>query len=418
MKFNKNLHSRKNGLKIRSWPFPFLTGLTFSNDVDSMEFSFFEELMCYLNSKKITRFGEGLGLEITSSIFFFSPNGTGVSIFNELDLNAQETENAPRLLEYIDNGWIDSIHAFGDFDKRPVFTRSHASRVFETLSKRVGKVSIFSNHGSVNNIQNVGCDQEYHEGDKKLSRAYHSDLCKKNGIKFLWTDSMTFFKVEKAGLGEKLMAYIRSRIGLRKYPRYFDARDDKNLKRIELNDGSSFIGFRRFAGLGISPNLGNVMEQLDQLELARRYQDKKGTILYQHFGVIFQDQSVCIPATISGILKEPDRYLKSFQFLKKEQDSGRLWIAGCKRFLEYLAMRDSIRVCEFERGKFRVLLKTSDAIQELEDCDLQGLTFYGEETSSAKLYIGERVLSLVKNVPDETGRISYSIPIQPLESIW
>ena len=81
-------------------------------------------------------------------------------------------------------------------------------------------------------------------------------------------------------------------------------------------------------------------------------------------------------------------------------------------------MRDSIRVCEFEKGKFRVLLKTSDAIEELQDCDLQGLTFYGEETSSAKLYVGEKVFSLVKNAPDETGRISYSIPIKPLDSIW
>jgi hypothetical protein len=57
-------------LELRTWPFPYLAGITFSNDVDAMDFDFFDEFMKFLNSKSETKFGVGLGLEITSSTFF------------------------------------------------------------------------------------------------------------------------------------------------------------------------------------------------------------------------------------------------------------------------------------------------------------------------------------------------------------
>lgn len=411
-----NLNSRF--LEIRPWPFPYLAGMAFSNDADAMEFNFFDEFMGFLNSKTETKFGLGLGLEITSSVFFFAPKTDLTSIFMGLDPNASESINAARLKEYIKAGWIDAIHAYGDFDSFPVFTRAHSIRVFDFLSALGKRIHIFSNHGSKDNIQNLGLDAPYHQGDQISSDAYHADLCRMNGVEFLWTDSMTYHNPGKAKILDRLIAQIRSITTLRSYPRYFDARDKEDVKVMILADKSSYLGFRRFGGLSISPNLSLVSDQIKHLILSKMYDEKKGVVIYQHFGVIFQNEVECRPSTIEEVLDRRKELLEPFVLLKNESDSGRLWVVGLYRFLKYLVMRDSINIIQLVDGDFQAKAKEVKALQAIENCDFSGLTFYSDYPGPAELIVGNYRLPLTSNPPDGTGKGSFSIPIQPLNQIW
>ncbi len=405
-------------LELRTWPFPYLAGITFSNDVDAMDFDFFDEFMKFLNSKSETKFGVGLGLEITSSTFFFSPKTNSVSVFTGLESNSEESLNAPRLVEYIKAGWIDTIHAYGDFDSFPVFTRDHSLRVFEFLGKLRTKIHVFSNHGSIDNIQNLGKDAAYHQGDQPSSHAYHSDICHKNGVEFLWTDSMTYHNPAKANLRDMIVSKIRSVTTLRSHPRYFDARDNVEIKAVRLVDNNAFIGFRRFGGVATSPNLSLVQDQIDRLDFSMMYRKKKGAVIYQHFGVVFQDLVECRSATIQEVIERRIDLLAPFELIKKESIEGRLWVIGCYRFLKYLVMRDSIEIIKLSDGNFQAKTIKSNAMDAIENCDLSGLTFYSDQPGPAKLFVGNQSIVLTKNPIDETGKGSFSIPIKPLTQIW
>ncbi len=127
-----NLYSnpRTRDASIRRWPFPYRASVSLSNDIDFCEFEFFETFMRYCNTTQATPFGEGLGLEVTSSFFGFSPPSRQFSYFGGLSPDAPTTALAPRIGEYIREGWIDANHAYGDFDGCGGFTRAHAERMF------------------------------------------------------------------------------------------------------------------------------------------------------------------------------------------------------------------------------------------------------------------------------------------------
>jgi len=46
--------------------------------------------------------------------------------------------------------------------------------------------------------------------------------------------------------------------------------------------------------------------------------------------------------------------------------------------------------------------------------DLQGITFYGADTSKVALRVQGRTVATVANPPDQSGRLSISVPRKPL----
>ena len=168
--------------KIRALPYPFLGALAMSNDVEFFNFHFFDPFMEFLNTKRTTCFGMGLGLEVTSSFFFYSTHPDSISYFAGIDPKAQLSPLANRIVDYLRSGWIDTNHSYGDFDGVGGFQREHALRCYEVLAKLGLTIRVFTNHGSGENIQNVGSDAKYHCGDLRGHEAYHADLMKQNGI--------------------------------------------------------------------------------------------------------------------------------------------------------------------------------------------------------------------------------------------
>ena len=96
---------------VRPWPYPFKAALTISNDAEYVSFNFFEELMTFLNTESQTSLGQGLGIEVTSSVFHFSANPYNFSVFKGASPDAKPSEYAHRIEEYLSGGWIDTLHA-------------------------------------------------------------------------------------------------------------------------------------------------------------------------------------------------------------------------------------------------------------------------------------------------------------------
>jgi len=389
--------------RARPVPYPWLGALAFSSDPDVASFAFFEDWMRFLNTSQPTPFGTGLGLQVSSSVFFYSPVGVSFSYFDGGGADARPGPHAGRLDEYLRAGWIDTNHAFGEFDGAAKFARDHAVRVYDTLGELGVALPVFTNHGTEENVQNVGTDAPYHRGDVPDDPAYHADLLKPHGTRYLWTDSLITEK--PVGWKSRLASLVR------RGPR-------KLLTARRLQDGSAFPCFTRMRCTGrYAPNLWLLRDQLDQINWRRLYRDHGAVVVYQHFGVFRKTASGCESATVPAVTDHADRCIAPLRALAERYEAGRLWVAPLARLLTYVDMVESARLQPDPSGRsIEVLLPEGGPVGPEA---LKGLTVYVDDPAAAvRLRCGGREVPLVRNPPDETGRPSVSVPLERLEPIW
>src|SRR5262249_7607614 len=125
-----------------------------------------------------------------SSLFFFAMHAlchSSLSYF--ADLAGKETEYAQALREMIAAGYIDTIHAYGDFD-RGGFTRPLAEHVLDECRRWKWQRPVWRNHGSNENCQSLGHQRltTYQRGDDPAAPEYHLDLLRQMGCRYFWVD--------------------------------------------------------------------------------------------------------------------------------------------------------------------------------------------------------------------------------------
>ena len=398
---------------VRPWPYPFKGGLSIANDAEFMSFEYFETLMAFLNGKEETPLGRGLGMNVTSSFFFYSTHSYNFSYFSDIKMTGNKQSYANRLEDYLRSGWIDTIHAYGDFDGIGGFRREHAQNCYQVLDEIRAPIEVFTNHGSSDNIQNVGADAVYHQGDLKKELAYHSDLMKENGIRYIWTDSMV---TQKGDLLEKKIVrkYIRRVIN------YIKRSGERQTARLifseRLQDGAKFKGFMRFRSTGVNaPNLSSLGAQLEQIDWRLFYAYSGAIIIYQHLGVLYRSARRCVEAKIECLLSRPEIFMAPFYRLEKEMKEGRLWICGLAAFLRYVEMVESTQIILEDKGIY-VLEGSLNGKTPVEH--FQGLTLYVEANNEIELKYKKTKLNIVNNGPDDTGQYSVSVPFIEKSNIW
>ena len=385
---------------IRPLPFPYCGALSISNDCEFMSYDFFEKFMEFLNTSNETRFGKGVELEVTSSLFFYSEDPYSLSYFSSLNSNSKKNEYSSRIDEYLTSKWIDTIHSYGNFDGKGGFTREHAISCFKVLKKLNIKIEIFTNHGDNFNYQNIGKDATYHRGDIKDDVAYHVDLLKENGVQYVWTDSM-----------------ITQKNNSRK-PIFWNKKVNLLFQCI-LRDGNIFKGFNRFRSTGVvAPNISSLNYQLNQINWKKFYSDNGIIIIYQHLGVLTKSMGEIQISTIENILKRKKLFLLPFYFMKKENQEGRLWVPGLRRILRYVDMVESITIVRNEKNREYEIIHTPDIYTENPQDYFQGLTIYINPNNKITLRYKDKFLAFVKNGPDENGLYSISIPMKQLGDVW
>ncbi|MFC5354321.1 hypothetical protein [Azospirillum himalayense] len=380
-------HLRPAVPRLRALPYPFLGALAISSDAEGFEAGFFHALMSYLNGRGRTPFGKGLGLEVTTSLFFYDRTGASLAYFAEPLPGAARGREADRLDDCLRAGWIDTNHAFGDFEGGG-FTRDHALYAYEALGRLGVKLPVFTNHGSADNRQNVGTDADYHAGDRPGDPAYHSDLFAAQGVRFVWTDSLCI-----------------------ETPRP----DPEPLLQPEtLQDGTALLGVRRLRGTGRhAPNLTSLTSQIRLLALERLYAGQGVAVLYQHLGVLRRAPDRLVPGSIDEVLARPELFLAPFRHLARERDEGRLWVAGLARLLRYAEAVSSVRL---SGGQGIGRIELHDPPHAV--LDPAGLTLYIDPSLPVAVLHHGRELPIRHNGPDETGRYSVTVAQDRLPDIW
>jgi hypothetical protein len=387
--------------EIRALPYPFRGALSISSDVEFFDFRFFETFMKFLNTQKITPFGLGLGLEVTSSFFFYSANPYTFSYFFGTKPQATLSPVAERVQHYLQTGWIDTNHAYGDFNGVGGFSREHALECYNILTQLGVTLNVFTNHGCRENIQNVGPDAAYHCGDLRGHDAYHADLMKRNGVRYIWTDSMSISK--KKSLRNFMMHLLKKKEPL--------------LRDCVLQDGSYFKGFLRFRSTGTNaPNLSSFAYQIQHINWKKFYKNRNVLVLYQHLGVLYRNAGRCYQASVQAVSERPEVFLAPFYTLQQEYQGGRLWVCGLNRLLTYVDAIESVMVkYDDVRNCYDVLC---DKAIEQPERFFQGLTIYVDTTRPNSVCYNGSELPIVYNGPDETGQYSVTVPIQKLKDIW
>ncbi len=378
---------------LRKFPYPYKAMLSIVSDCDSTTVESFESMHRFLNTYEETEYGKGLGLDIGDSFFIF--NGSNYDNATDLMTYCAGTDpaslrNAELIKKYYDCGWIDSIHAFGDFSNTggSRFTRDLAISAWEIMDGAGIAPAVWIDHGTETNIQNFGAYNaknvsRYQQGDNPQSDAYHTDITLSRSIRYVW------------------------------YSRHSDQFGQAfPLKEKTLRDGRKVWSFVRYTSEMIGKEIdwtwrpNRLRDQITESRLDRLEERGEYSLVAQHL------------TSYEPWLRMEQPDIDAMRLLAQRFYGGRILVARSSRVFDYAVAQSCLRYETAEiDGWFVINIRgiadpvTGERVPEL--TQLSGLTFYCDSGDRTVIIAGEEVLTpdrLAVNPPDETGRPSVSVP--------
>jgi hypothetical protein len=265
--------------------------LALSIDGDGCTVERLRRVLGYWATDEATEFGRGLGLPIASSMFAYSRNPDAPPQAAYLDGDREG------LLEAYRRGWIDTLHGLGDFGRGHPCTRDLARRAYDALAADGVRLRVWTNHGGPENVQNFL--RAGSRGDVPGSDAYHADLAREYGIRFVWPSELTHLVGQErpASAGEYYATYPE-RSALRRWAaraahglgegwvRRLDLEPYRGNELVEprsLGDGSRILAFRRH-GRWRRDTVSLLPEILSAAVLDRLVETGGVMVLYLHIG--------------------------------------------------------------------------------------------------------------------------------------
>ncbi len=378
----------------RKFPYPYKSMLAIISDSDCATPKAFAKTHQFLNTKENTEYGQGLGLDISDSFWMFMGSdleGTkdNMTYFDGLD---ETKELYPDLIvKYLNCGWLDSIHTFGDFSRKNNdinYERKYAEKTWEVLnSLPIELPTVWIDHGTVSNVQNFGAYNpknfsSYQSGDNPDTPSYyHTDLTINNKIRFAWHSRHS----DQFGF-------------------------DFPLVEKTLRDGNKVWGFYRYCceikdgviDWNWSPE--KIPVQLTPEHLEGIIENSQFGMLAQHLNYYGDDYS---------FTKET---VESLRLLAKYNDEKKILVARTSRLLPYCVSQKYIqyKAVEADGNYYINLLQVDDPVsgpRAISLDEIRGLTFYTENPNTIVLINGEPIDNNLYSInpADETGKISISI---------
>ncbi len=354
-------------VSILPWPHPYRAGFALANDCEYFSWEDFCVLGRWLTTAESTPLGRGLGLPVSGSFWFFSEDSQdlGFSYFEGDDWR-KTSRLAPHLAELLKLGYLDTLHTYGGFDVRGGFRREHAQAALEELDRLGVRLSVWTNHGSALNVQNLGglWANDYAKGDVPGSSVYHADLLPQAGFRYFWLDA---FSTNRFSLGnpqgrdfeDGLAAPDQSPWG------------DRILCADRLRDGQEILAFRRFRGRRRwAPDPSSLADQISPRNLDHLEASGGAVILYQHLGC-FRDAEGRATCGRGRLLPPPA--VQQLKDLADRYRAQRIWIAPCAFFLRYLETVGDLRL-DAEPTAEGVVLVLSGHRHSLDEKDLAGVS--------------------------------------------
>lgn len=415
-------------VEIRLFPYPYKAALAISNDLDGI--TTFKELKAIhdvLNGERKTPCGPGLGLEVGESLHFYTVHpevDDTLSYFQ--GTSNQLSETAPALRDGIEAGLIDTLHTWGNFSQKGGFFREHAQGALEELERYGLTIPCWTNHGDVHNFQNLGRKDALGDlpatasvrGDRSKVLEYHFDLTRRAGVRYIWIKELTpipgqerplepaDWLEEGTTLGRSVLKDIMKRLrgtGDAQPPQLAN----RLLQPATFRDGATAYEMLRFGSFE-QDGSDHLPALLSDKNLKRLIQGGGTALLYMHLGKGRPSQE--IPFS--------DESYAALSRLAKHSREGDIWITTPSRLCNYVELRQRLKLRASLDKSIANVTGRFDAVGDLSNPDIGGLTFYLDQAKECWLQLGTRKKQLVQNLADHTGRGSFSIPIEPLQYCW
>lgn len=417
---NKHYYEQFNSdseVTLRKFPYPYRSAMTISSDIDRTEtLDEFLKIQKFLNSKAMTNMGEGVGLDIGNSFFFYESADRTISYFNK-DPYVRET-----IKNFIKSGKIDVLHSYG---KKSDFKRNDAIVALRELMDNNSMVDVWIDH--TKSSDNFGDDVTLGQGDKTDSEGFHADITIEYGIKFVWLGRVTMITGQSVpftlgtftsifdskyplnsfiNIGKELAKNVLGVFGNKKYAMH---KTNDLVRIITLDDGQRAYEFMRFdnywRGVGKGANSKNLAYTISKKSLDRLKETTGYMIVYTHLGMNSDcGQYVC----------QETRY--AIRNLAREYRAGHIFVTTTSKLLNYYINNKYLN-WSFENKKGESIIRIHNVedpvfgsfVPSIEELD--GMTFYVPNKNKAMIYINNTEISdLRRNAPDYTKRESVTIP--------
>ncbi|MBI5142719.1 MAG: hypothetical protein HZA20_11115 [Nitrospirae bacterium] len=424
-------------IALRKHPYPFKASLAICNDLDGFAFENFIELHRFLNTQTNTSLGTGLNLEIGDSFWMYCVDSDVSCAFSYFEgLSDEPSPYADAISKLVRAGYLDCLHTYGNFNQYGGFRRSYAEKAFAEMERRGMRVRTWVDHGDMHNFQNInylGGMRERSIGGGVFTKIveYHTDLCKKFGIKFYWPMIVTPLIGQGRRIGFRDIARSRNRrkwlagslllygvlrmmphgvlerrpVLLRKKDQLGLLVENPLIYKRTLASGDKVYCFQRY-GDWFSDGADSLGKTLSAENLGRLIETGGSSVVYVHMARK--------PAGCRGIL--PDAAVSAFKRIAGHYNAGNIYVTTTSRLLTFHMATENLAWRATSHGGRTVI--DIDMVRDDIDGDfvpavddLQGITFYtGDPANTSIRLAGEVLDGTVCNPHDDTGRASVSIP--------
>jgi glycosyltransferase involved in cell wall biosynthesis len=415
------VHFPDNGkVSLRRFPHPYRAAIAICSDIDETKTTEeFLEIQRFLNTKNATSMGEGVGLEIGNSFYFYDQEG-GFSYFSH-DERAQRV-----IIELIRAGYIDCLHTYGD----AAMSRDQVLRALAALCKADCTLDVWVNHHGART--SLGRKFEYMfgecRGDDPRSDAYHADATLDYGIRFAWIGATTRLVGQSSANSSASLSTVfdlqyplrssvsvlkemrKSALGRWGDERYVMCRQNRLTRPTQLEDGQRVHEFVRYCNHPVGVSHGATSRGL-AYAISRRALDRlKATqgfmIVYTHLGKNGDCEQFIAPETQERL-----------RDLERDYRNGEVYVTTTSKLLNYHhAHQYAAWSYQQTNGCTQIHIHCLDdpafgkIIPTIEQ--LQGLTFYVPDSSRADIYVqGVKVKGVQRHPADDSGMASVTIPI-------
>jgi hypothetical protein len=366
-------------VQLLKHPYPFKCSFTICNDCDYVTRDAFETIHQFINTTDNTKLGKGLGLPIADSMFMYCERPGVLSYFE--GISGRPGRDSGFLRDAIREGWIDSLHAYGDFINTNAFSRNLAKTALSELEKSNIKLKVWIDHGSSDNSQNLNIPKILLKGDSPKSKAYHTDLLKNYGISFVagYNSDLIGQNARRKYISKPLQQpEVPFSLPKRVHGRFYGTR---LLRKAKYRDSSIFYFFCRARNGVLRPDASTLSHQLSQENVERLIQSEGTMVLYQHLGAINRSENT-FPYLDPKAVRALENIAKGFS-------NQSIWVAPTSKLLRYALVRNNLTLrCENRNDELVIeMIKLSDELEELEREDLENISFRVQNCGGHKIVL-------------------------------
>ena len=306
-------------------------------------------------------------MPIADSMFMYCERPRGLSYFR--GVSGTPGKDSGFLIDAVREGWIDSLHGYGDFVTSNVFSRHMAEKALNELDRNDIKLKVWIDHGSADNCQNFSTPAIFSKGDSPKHRGYHTDLLAQYGVFFCagYNSDLIGQNGKRTYLAKSLPQPDVALSTVKKiHGRIYGKR---LLRKKRIKDNNLFYFFCRARNGVLRPNVSTLSHQLSHGHVRKLIQAEGTMLLYQHLGSMQKRVD-----GFSGLDREARRALNN---IAEQYRDKVIWVNSVSKILTYSCLLENIDLKHtFDEDLLTIeIVDKNSALRKFDKKDLANLSF-------------------------------------------